>query len=130
MEYYNIENIVRVRVLDSMESHNWTFYSLKSATKYDFILNHTFWKRNQKTPIYHYMWGEGDYYTIDDIKEHLLEDEYFDESTKQVMAYPRVILFLADGSNTTINFKTFQSALEYANKLIGKSNNFIELDKI
>lgn len=130
MEYYNIENIVRVRVLDSMESRNWIFYSIKSATKYDFILNHTFWKLNHKTPIYHYMWGEGDYYTIDEIKEHLLEDEYFDESTNQVMIYPRVILFLADGSNTTINFKTFQSALEYANKLISKSNNFIELDKI
>lgn len=130
MECYNIKNIVRVRVLDSTESHNWVFHTIKSATKIDFFLNHTFWKLNQNSEIYLYQWGSGEYYTINEIKGHLFDDEYFDENTKQIMVYPRVILFLADGSNTTINFKTYQSAIDYTNKLISKSNNFIELDKI
>lgn len=131
MEYYNIDSIVRINVINATESNNWSIFPLKSASKVDFFLSHSFWKKNQKSPVYNYVFSlYNDDFTIDNIKEYLLDTEYLDEVTQMIMEYPMVVIFLSDGSNTAIHFKDYDSALKYADRLISKSNHFIELNKI
>lgn len=131
MEYYNIDSIVRINVVNATKSNNWSISPLKSADKMDFFLNHSFWKKNQKSPVYNYAFSLlNEDYTIDNVKEHLSNIEYFDDATQMIMEYPMVVIFLTDGSNTVIHFKDYDSALKYADRLIGKSSHFIELNKI
>lgn len=130
MEFYNTENIVRIVVTDAQQSSNWYYLPVKSLnTRVDFIINHEMWKANRNKPLYQYA-KYPEWYTVEEISEKINETEYIDEETKQIMEYPKVTLYLSDGSNTEIHFTAYSSAEQYAKALIGKSSTFIQLDKI
>lgn len=130
MEYYNIEQIVRIEVWKTIKAYSWRIKPLKSIGFIDSLFDRSLWKLNQKYPLYLNTTTYEGWFTPLDIKEHLSPEYYFDEETLQVKEYPTVRLYLVDGTKTIMHFKNYQSALDYAEKLVSKSEHLIQLDKI
>lgn len=130
MEFYNTKCIVRVVISEAQKSKNWNYLPVKSLnTRIDFIINYKMWKINRTQAIYqNIIYPEC--YAFNEIKNVLNDNEYMDKETKQIMEYPKVTLYLADGTNTEIHFTTYNFAEQYARALINKSRSFIQLDKI
>ena len=131
MEFYNVDQIVKIQVQDTSLSKNWIYFEPKSFnTTFDFIFNHKVWKINKTQPIYQKrLFIDQYFYTKNEIQDELNKHEYIAINNLIYEDAKITILFINDIKYTKY-FHSFRDALFYVNKIKDLNKSLIHIENI